>query len=82
MAHLKFETALSRLEEKVGALEKGDLSLEEALKVFEEGVRLSKQCMLTLSEAEKKIELLIEGKDRQKKTQPFDPLEPESPSHG
>lgn len=71
MAQLKFETALTRLEETVSALEKGDLSLEEALKVFEEGIRLSKSCMKTLSEAEKKIEVLIEGKGGKHKTRPF-----------
>lgn len=71
MAQLKFETALSRLEETVSVLEKGDLPLEEALKVFEEGIRLSKTCMKTLSEAEKKIEILIAGKDGKKKARPF-----------
>ena len=71
MAQLKFETALSRLEETVSVLEKGDLPLEEALKVFEEGIRLSKTCMKTLSEAEKKIAVLIEGKDGKKKARPF-----------
>jgi len=59
--HLKFETALSRLEATVHSLEKGDLSLEESLKVFEEGIRLSKSCMKTLSEAERKLEILTEG---------------------
>ncbi|NOY84007.1 MAG: exodeoxyribonuclease VII small subunit [Nitrospirae bacterium] len=71
MAQLKFETALSRLEETVSVLEKGDLPLEEALKVFEEGIRLSKSCMKTLSEAERKIDVLIEGKDGKKKAQAF-----------
>mgnify|MGYP000246455985 CR=1 FL=1 len=71
MAQLKFETALSRLEETVSVLEKGDLPLEEALKVFEEGIRLSKTCMKTLSEAERKIEVLIEGKGGKKKAQAF-----------
>ncbi len=73
MAHLKFDTALSRLEATVQSLEKGDLPLEEALKVFEEGVRLSKSCLKTLEETERKVEMLTEGKDGKMKRQPFDP---------
>ncbi len=73
MAHLKFDTALSRLEATVQSLEKGDLPLEEALKVFEEGVRLSKSCLKTLEETERKVEMLIEGKDGKMKRQPFSP---------
>lgn len=70
--HLKFETALSRLEATVQSLEKGDLSLEEALKVFEEGIRLSKSCMKTLGEAEKKVEVLMKGEGGKCKSRPFD----------
>lgn len=72
MAHLKFDTALSRLEATVQSLEKGDLPLEEALKVFEEGVRLSKNCLKTLEETERKVEILIEGKDGKMKRQAFE----------
>jgi len=71
VAQLKFEKALSRLEAMVQALEKGDLPLEEALKVFGEGIRLSKQCMKTLSEVEKKVEIMINGKDGNKEIRPF-----------
>ncbi len=59
MASLKFESSLTRLEELVGKLEQGDLSLEESLKVFEEGVKLSKNCTKILNDAEKKVELLM-----------------------
>ncbi len=72
MAHLKFDTALSRLEATVQSLEKDDLPLEEALKVFEEGIRLSKNCLKTLEETERKVEMLIEGKDGKLKPQPFE----------
>lgn len=86
MPQLKFEKALSRLEETVESLEKGDLSLEKALKVFEDGVHLSKICMKTLSDAEKKVEILIEEKGGKKKTRPFNPKETEDSdqdiSHG
>ncbi len=72
MAGLKFEAALSRLEELVCSLEKGDLSLEESLKLFEEGVRLSKSCTKILHEAEKKVEMLIHDKGEEKRPRPVD----------
>ncbi|MDH4162698.1 MAG: exodeoxyribonuclease VII small subunit [Nitrospirota bacterium] len=62
MAEKKFETALARLEEIVTDLEKGDLSLEQSLKLFEEGVKLARLCNTRLEEAEGKVEILI--KDR------------------
>ena len=65
MASLKFESSLTRLEELVRTLEQGDLSLEESLKVFEEGIRLSKNCTKLLNEAEKKVEMLINDKEQE-----------------
>jgi len=56
MAQTKFEDALARLEIIVGQLEKGDLPLEESLKIFEEGVRLSKNCLKMIEEAERKVD--------------------------
>ncbi|MBK5255091.1 MAG: exodeoxyribonuclease VII small subunit [Vicinamibacteria bacterium] len=53
-----FETALSRLEQIVGALEKGDLSLEDSLKLYEEGIGRARFCQERLEEAESKIEVL------------------------
>jgi len=61
---LSFENALSRLEEIVHTLEQGNLPLEESLRIFEEGIRLSRFCMQKLNEAEKKIEILIKDKDQ------------------
>ncbi len=61
---LNFEDALTRLEEIVHILEQGNLPLEESLKVFEEGIRLSRFCMQKLNEAEKKIEILVRDKDQ------------------
>jgi exodeoxyribonuclease VII small subunit len=55
----KFEEALQKLEAIVAKMEEGDLSLEEALKEFEEGVRLAKFCTGKLDEAERKVENLI-----------------------
>jgi exodeoxyribonuclease VII small subunit len=67
----KFEDALGRLEELVQVLERGDLSLEESLKAFEEGVKLSKNCLKLLDDAEKRVEILLGGQGR-KRLQPFD----------
>ena len=61
---IKFEKAMERLEEIVQTLEKGDMPLEESLKVFEEGVRLSKTCMGKLDEAEKRVEILVKNRDK------------------
>jgi len=55
---IQFEKALERLEKIVEALEGGELSLDEALKKYEEGVKLSRSCSKKLSETEKKIEML------------------------
>ncbi len=59
----KFETSLRKLEELVHKLEAGDLTLENSLKVFEEGMKLVKVCESRLSEAQKKIEVLMKDKD-------------------
>ena len=55
----KFEEALQKLEAIVTQMEEGDLPLEEALKAFEEGVRLANFCTTKLDEAERKVEKLI-----------------------
>lgn len=72
MGNIKFEAALSRLEALVSSLEKGDLSLEKSLNVFEEGVRLSKNCVQLLNEAEKKVEFLLHDKEGME-TRPYPP---------
>lgn len=55
-----FEQSLSTLDQLVHTLEKGDLSLEDALKHFEKGVQLAKECQITLTQAEQKVLLLTE----------------------
>ncbi|MFZ5802618.1 MAG: exodeoxyribonuclease VII small subunit [Candidatus Omnitrophota bacterium] len=60
---ISFEKALERLEKIVQELESGDVALEDALKKFEEGVKLSRFCQEKLSKAEKKIQLLTENPD-------------------
>jgi exodeoxyribonuclease VII small subunit len=54
-----FETQLASLEKVVRDLERGDLPLEESLKLFEEGVRLSRECQERLNQAERRIEVLL-----------------------
>jgi exodeoxyribonuclease VII small subunit len=59
----KFEQALQSLEGVVERLESGELSLEESLSAFEEGVRLVKFCNHKLNEVEKRIEVLVKDKE-------------------
>lgn len=59
-----FETALVRLEQIVGSLEKGDLSLEDSLKLYEEGIARARFCQERLEEAETKIEVLSQDARR------------------
>jgi exodeoxyribonuclease VII small subunit len=72
MAEPKFEDALKKLEKIVEALEGGDLSLEESLKRYEEGVRLAQTCAKKLDAAQRKVELLVKQQDGQFTTKPFD----------
>lgn len=58
-----FEESLNKLEVIVQKLEEGDLPLEESLKLFEEGVKLSRDCRERLSKAERRIEILLKDAD-------------------
>lgn len=60
--NLKFEQAMNQLEKMVEKLEMGDLSLEDSLKVFEEGMELTQFCEQKLNEAEGKVEMLMKDK--------------------
>ena len=60
---MHFEEAFKRLEVIVGNLESGDLSLEESMKLFEEGIGLTKACKSRLEDAEQKIQLLLKNSD-------------------
>jgi exodeoxyribonuclease VII small subunit len=72
MAEKKFESALARLEEIVKKLEKGDLPLEQSLKLFEEGVKLVRACNKQLEEAERKVEILLKDRAGNLTAQPFE----------
>ena len=56
----KFEDKIVKLEEIVSELEKGNLSLDDSVKKFEEGIKISKECSKMLESAEKKITVLLE----------------------
>lgn len=56
---MEFEKKLKRLEEIVQKMEKGELPLEDSLKLFEEGVKLSRECHLKLNEAESQVKVLV-----------------------
>lgn len=66
-----FEESLKKLEAIVEQLEKGDLPLEESLKLFEQGVDLSAVCKKELDEAEGKVQMLTKQRDGSLKTTPF-----------
>lgn len=72
MATEKFETSLKKLEEIVQKLEKGSLSLDDSIKVFEEGVKHAAFCAKKLDEAERKVEVLIKQRNGSYKREPFD----------
>ena len=58
-----FEENLKELEDIATKLESGDLGLDDAIKEFEKGIKLSKECSNKLDEAEKKINILVQGED-------------------
>jgi exodeoxyribonuclease VII small subunit len=68
-----FEKSLGRLEEVVKQLESPELSLDEAMKLFEEGVRLSRDCQKQLEEAEGRVEILLKKADGKIAAEPFEP---------
>ncbi len=66
-----FEESLKQLETIVGRLERGDLPLEESIKLFEEGIKLSTDCKEQLESAEGKVQILMRQRDGSLEPQPF-----------
>lgn len=58
-----FESSLAELEKIVQKLEDGDLPLEESLKLFEDGARISRECQERLNKAERRIEILLKDEN-------------------
>jgi exodeoxyribonuclease VII small subunit len=73
MAKQTFESAMKRLESIVRELESGDLGLDEALKKFQDGVKLSKFCSNKLDETEKKVLILLKDEEGSVHAEPFSP---------
>jgi len=71
----KFEEALKRLEELVKRMEAGDLTLDESLKAFEEGIRLIRFCTRKLDETERRVEILLRDEQGETAAVPFLPEE-------
>jgi len=72
MTEENFETHLKFLEQAVEQLESGELSLEDSMQVYEEGVRRARLCREQLQRAEQRVELLQEGEDGTLVTAPFE----------
>jgi len=79
MAKEKFEEALERLEDIVRKMEAGDMTLEESLKAFEEGIKLARLCSRRLDEAERRVEILLK-QEEELVVRPFKVAENESES--
>lgn len=73
-----FEQSLAELEALVRNMESGDMSLEESLKAFEQGIRLTRDCQKALTDAEQKVQKLLE-QNGELITEPFDVVD-EGPS--
>ena len=75
MAEVKFEDAVKKLGKIVEDLEKGDLSLDEALKKYQEGLEMARVCTQKLDSAKKKIDVLSKNKKGEFELKPFDTSE-------
>ncbi|MGR3178186.1 MAG: exodeoxyribonuclease VII small subunit [Candidatus Anammoxibacter sp.] len=71
MAKFKFEDSMQKLEDLVGVLEDGDLTLEESLAKYESGIKIYKQCVSLLDGIEKKIKILTKVDDGEMQTKDF-----------
>lgn len=71
-AEVQFEPALQRLEQLVTAMESGNMSLEESLTAFEQGIQLTRHCQRALESAEQRVQILLEQSDSAE-LQPLDP---------
>ncbi len=70
---IHLEQALGELEALVEEMESGELPLEEAMKKFERGITLTRQCQTALREAEQKVEILLKKAGGEEETAPFEP---------
>ena len=73
-----FEASLEALEQIVRQLESGDLALEKSLELFEQGIRLSRECQDRLSQAERRIEVLMRDNQGRTVISAFEPNQGET----
>ena len=73
-----FESSLEALEQIVRQLENGDLPLEKSLELFEQGIRLSRECQERLSQAERRIEVLLRDNQGRSVVNDFEPNQGET----
>ncbi len=69
---INLEKSIGDLETLVDELESGDLPLEKAMKKFEEGIKLTRQCQAALKEAEQKVEILVQSAGGEEALEPFE----------
>ena len=74
-APLDFEQSLAELQQLVERLESGELSLEDSLSAFEQGIRLTRECQAALGQAEQKVQMLVE-RDGEAQNLPFEADDP------
>ena len=70
---IDFEQQLSQLEILVSEMEKGDMSLEDSLKAFEQGIKITRECQQALKAAEQKVAILTRNADGEFDEQAFEP---------
>lgn len=70
--NINLEKSIADLETLVDELESGDLPLEKAMKKFEEGIKLTRQCQAALKKAEQKVEVLVQSAGGEEALEPFD----------
>lgn len=68
---LNFEKSLAELESLVERMEEGELSLEESLKAFENGIRLTQQCQQALASAQQRVQVLMQQEGEEVRLEPF-----------
>lgn len=69
---IDFEAALQQIEDLIGNMEQGNISLEESLQLFERGMKLVRSCETVLGEAEQRVQILLE-KDKKQTLKDFEP---------
>ena len=70
---INLDKSITDLEKLVDELESGDLPLEKAMKKFEEGIKLTRQCQAALKEAEQKVEILVQSAGGEETLELFEP---------